>query len=386
MENLPVTVGLSMKMQGYLLGHEVLQNGIVISSKKYDKPIPNLVVDAGKDAFFKYNDSLTTTNGVASTLYGYSRPSFGYYSSSNSGSLAYCGRGSGTTAAAASDTALEAQIGNLTNTFLSGDPNTGTRFDQENGKVIMRVTHDHEAESGSVNINELGWFGVQNSVQYMFSHIILPSTISLTAGQQLRTIYQLEITISPIASTSVAPTITGWTTDGDYQWECEFPATSTTFEAHGWTAFALFDTVATTGAVSTTGQLTQGYSDTMALLPFVEYVNTSQTRGYVVMLGSTATFQSFGTRRYSSFPTASSTLYVAFTSNPSSGDATYTTEDYVAGNFYRDRTLVFSPGWTGLSSIDIYAISLFGLTYIFDTAQTKSSTQQLTLTYRISLT
>jgi hypothetical protein len=44
----------------------------------------------------------------------------------------------------------------------------------------------------------------------MFSRIVLPSPISLTAGQSLRLIYQLQITITPTTPQAATPTITGW--------------------------------------------------------------------------------------------------------------------------------------------------------------------------------
>lgn len=371
-------LGLNMKLQGYLLGYEVLQGDIVVQKHTYETPVKNLVVDSGKDFLMKSNNSLSTTTTCLMTgLVSY--PVFGYLSGSNSGVLGFCGRGSGSTSAAASDTGLQAPIGNKTSTILAGDPNTGTRFDREAGKVVMRVTHDHETESTDQNINELAWFGYGSSAYVMFSRIVVPSTITVLTGQKLRTIYQLEVSISPTVSTSVSPTITGWTTEGDYRWECAFPATSSTFTSPPAADFSLFDTLYTTG--TTPGTSSVVYPDTAGLRAASQ---SSSGNGVVTMYGSSKTFNSFGTR--TSNETASATIYQAFSASSSSGTATSTTANYTDGNFYRDCTYVFDPNWTGYASISVYAMRIRGLMYIFDTPQTKSNTQRLTLVYRISVT
>ena len=355
------SINMSMKLQGYLLGYEVLQEGVIVQSHRYAKPVKNMVVNSGKDLMFN------STLGDSTRLFG--------YNSSSSGILGHCGRGSSSTPVSATDTGLLAKIGNSTSTFLTGDPNTGTRYDRENGKVIMRVTHDHEAESSDQNINELGWYGLTT---VLFSRVVLPSTITVLTGQALRTIYQLEVSISPIVAASCAPSITGWTTDGDYRFECLFPATSTTFCD---TDFNLFPVLNTNGSSDV---LAYSYSTDSAGLYGCGYISGNLQFSGVTMYGTAQTFNTFGTAVAQ--PTASSTVYNAlFNYGNSSGTATGTLQSYTAGNFYRDRTLVFQPNWTGYSSISIYAMRLFGLMYIFDNPQTKTNTQRLTLNYRISV-
>lgn len=353
-------INMSMKLQGYLLGYSILQNGVIVQEHRYAKPVKNMVVNSGKDLMFN------SAFSAYACLFG--------YNSYNSGILGHCGRGGSSTAASATDTELIAPIGNKTSAFLSGDPNTGTRYDRENGKVIMRVTHDHEAESSDRNINELGWYGLAN---ILFSRVVLPSTITVLTGQALRTIYQLEITITPIAPTSCAPSITGWNTNGNYRWECLFPATSTTF---GSTSLALFPTLTTSGAAASLPYA----SNTDGGGLYGANYNTGRAFSGVTMYGTAQTFNTFGTAVPA--PTPSDTVYNGMFDWPnSSGTATATHIAYTAGNFYRDRVLVFEPNWTGYSSISIYAMRLFGLMYIFDTPQTKTNTQRLTLTYRISV-
>ena len=373
-----ISVGMNMALCGYLLGYQVLQDGVVVEDVKYHKPVKNLVVNTGKDFLLKTSNSLSSVNTcVFSGMV--SQPRFGYYTATHSGVLAYCGRGSGSTATTATDTTLQTQIGNKTNTFLIGDPNTGTAFDREAGKVIMRATHDHEAESSDQNINEVAWFGIQNSVSIMFSRVVLPSTVTVLTGQQLRTVYQLEVTISPISSTPASPTITGWTTDGDVRFECNFPATSTTLVSPAYNTFALFDALTTTGAspASSSSATTDGGG-------LCGCSQSASNNGAVTMYGTAQTFNTFGT--VVANPTAGATVWQAFAPSVSSGVATSTTANYVNGNFYRDCTYVFEGNWTGNASINIYAIRIRGFMFILDNPQTKSNTQRLTLVYRVSVT
>lgn len=358
-------INMSMKLQGYLLGYDVLQGGVIVNSHRYAKPVMNLVVNTGKDLL------LTAANDANFALFGYVTSTLG---NANNGALAFCHRGSGTTAPASTDTGLQTPIGNKTSTFLSGDPNTGTRYDRENGKVVMRVTHDHEIESADSNINELGWFGSYSGSYKMFSRIVLPSTITVLTGQALRTVYQLEVSITPITPTSCAPSISGWTTDGDYRWEALFPTTSTVF---GSIPMNLMPTIGTSGSPVKTGSIAP---DNHGLVPslFQSYLSSIK----VSLFGSTKTFNSFGTAPTSE--AASSTVYNVGR-DASGGNSSIATQAYTNGSFYRDVVIIMQPNWTGYSSISVYAMRLFGLMYIFDNPQTKTNTQRLTITYRVSV-
>ena len=369
-----ISAGMTMKLQGYLLGYSVLQNGVIVQNHTYSTPVKNLVVNSGKNYLLKANNS---TSDVGSNIQ-VCGARFGKNNiSGNSGVLAFCARGSGTTPATVNDTGLAARIGNYATSVLSSNPNTGTCFDRANGKVIMRVTHDHEVEAADRNINELGWFGNTTASPVMFSRLILPSTITVLTGQSLRTVYQLEVSLSPVSSTPVAPSITGWTTDGDYRWECAFPATSSTLATHDPSAFSLFDTVGTGGNMSAAISLGD-YTDGGGLV-------ACYSPQAITMYGVAQSFNSFGSRVGT--PAPSSTVYNAGSGilTNSAGTSAVTVQNYTNGNFYRDSTLVCEPNWTGYSSISIYAIRFRGLMYIFDNPQTKTNTQRLTLNYRISI-
>lgn len=375
---------VGMKLQGYLLGYEVLQNGVIVQKHRYPRPVKNLVVNTGKAALLYFGPLSTQYNAQS-----YARL-FGYSTATESGVLAYCGRGSGNTAAAVTDTALQTQIGNLTNSFLTGDPNTGTRYDKENGKIIMRVTHDHEQESSDQNINEIGYFAKRNSVNRLFSRIVLPSTISVLTGQQLRTIYQLEVSIAPWTAATNSPSITGWTTAGQHRLEGYMPATSTTF---GSVANSFLPTINTSGAdvppynattsANAPGVLLGGLGDSSAIDPPTN-ASLQPWCGAVCMRGSSYSFNTLGD--VLSLPNASATVFCAGYGTESSGTVSVQVGSIAVDQTYRDTTWIFQPNWTGYSSITIYAITMNGYTHIFDTPVTKSDTQRLTLVRRVSIT
>lgn len=107
--------------------------------------------------------------------------------------------------------------------YLSGNPHQLAQ--RISNTIINRNTYDFPVEVGSVTYREVGVSPIDAtppSAAAMFSRIVLDSPISLSAGEYLRLVYQLEITISPIVATAAAPAITGWPvspatgTDGDY--------------------------------------------------------------------------------------------------------------------------------------------------------------------------
>lgn len=78
-------INMSMKLQGYLLGYDVLQGGVIVKSHRYSVPVKNLVVNTGKDFLMKVSNSPTTTVNESLTT---SVPRFGYSSAGASGVLA----------------------------------------------------------------------------------------------------------------------------------------------------------------------------------------------------------------------------------------------------------------------------------------------------------
>jgi hypothetical protein len=109
-----------------------------------------------------------------------------------------------------------------TNTYLTGTGNCGTTYTAATGNMVMRRTYDFTAEAGAVTYTEVGisYTGTIAS-NNLFSRILLSPSVTLDIDDQLRVIYELDITQTPCAPRSVAPTITGWgsTTPGNEMME-----------------------------------------------------------------------------------------------------------------------------------------------------------------------
>lgn len=340
-----------LKLQGYVTGYEILQNGIVVKQHTYPVPVKNLVVNTGKDLY-----------GSISGPYALDA------------CTGYLGRGSGSTPAAAGNTQLEAQIGNRTNQYLSGDPYTGTKYTAASGLIQARRTYDSEVEIADRNINEIGLFQ-SASGGVMFARIVLPATVTVLTGQQLRLTYELQIVVSPIAATVDSPTITGWTTTGQKRLEGTFPTTANYGNGCGTNDFVW--TWNNSGLQDYRG----GVANLASGKP---YFNSSQSVLETEFEWfSDKTFNTFGDTYV--IGTGVGPNNVRIDPNSGSGTATSTLESYVNGNYYRDITVVTQPTYpSGLDATSIKAIRCRGLTHIFDTPVAKLNTQRLTLVFRVS--
>ena len=344
-----------MRFQGYAIGYEILQNGIIVKQHTYPVPVKNLVVNSGKDSY-----------GIKGGDYN------GQYYSNLGRCTAYLARGSGSTAAAAGNTQLEAQIGNRTNQYLSGDPYTGVKYTAASGLIQARTTYDSEVEVADRNINEIGLF--DSAVGgLMFARIVLPATVTVLTGQQLRLTYELQITVAPIAATVDSPTITGWTTAGQKRLEGRFPTTTSYGNGSNTNDFLnLWRNDRTT--------TTQENQFLQAGSPYQE-VNPNQ--GTFFEWFAAKTFNTWGDAYTVGSGVAPNNVRIE--PNSGSGTATATLEPYVNGNYYRDITVVAQPTYpSGLDATAIKAIRCRGLTHIFDTPVAKLNTQRLTLVFRVS--
>jgi hypothetical protein len=113
-----------------------------------------------------------------------------------------------------------------TNNYFAGTGYCGTTHSGMNNNITQnRRTWDFNYETSSINVNEVGvgWTvgsaqNPQPSDSYVFSRVLLPSTVSIAANQKLRLIYELDIAITPNASSPGIPftgSIIGWGT-GSY--------------------------------------------------------------------------------------------------------------------------------------------------------------------------
>ena len=97
-------------------------------------------------------------------------------------------------------------------TFLPNLPDTGTTVSTGTGLVSMRRTFDFTAEVGNVNYTEIAtcWSGTLGAGNTTFSRILLPSAVPVGVGQQLRFVYELQITVGPITPVSFSAAVSGW--------------------------------------------------------------------------------------------------------------------------------------------------------------------------------
>lgn len=370
-----------IRVQGYVIGYEILQGGLTVCKHTYDKPVKNMIVNSGKDGWCAEFGGYPYTGGAIPDQ------------------TIYAARGSGSTPTAATMEELESQIGNRTNQYLTGDPNTGTRYNRETGTIYMRRTYDFEEETSNQNINEVGLFpaattNTATDSAMMFSRVVLPATVTVLADQQLRLTYEIQVTIGPIAPTPAAPVITGWTTDGDAQLVGEFPATSAIY---GSSANAFISVISSTGdrvsLSSSYSSLEPGAVGSVASPSFEAELTTSNlTVDYnygpwilPTAFWASSTLEAFGSAW--SLPAVSPGVsgHINCTSSSSSpGSWNAKLHAYTRGNFYRDREIVMKPNCPGVD-FDFGAYKICGLKHVFDTPQTKLTTQRLTLALRISV-
>ena len=371
MKDITILSESKVKLQGYAIGYEVLEKGVVVRKHTYPVPVKNLVVSNGKNMFCNM---------------GYSTQVFALHYCTQ-----YLARGSGSTPAAAGNTQLESQIGNRTNQILSGDPYTGVKYTAATGLIQARKTYDSEVETSDQNINEIGIFRDPTGVTSLFARIVLPATVTVLAGQQLRLTYELQITIGPIAETVSSPTITGWTTTGVSRLEGTLPTT---------TSFGSGFSTPTGGTLTNqfvplwnnAGSVVNPYdlSGPIYLNPSTKPVLRGSNSGQATEFEwfSAKTFNTFGDKyTIVSNPVAPNNVYIDyFSTNSTSGTATVVLQPYVAGTFYRDLTVTMEPNFPGgQDATSIKAIRCRGLTHIFDTPVQKLNTQRLTLVFRVSV-
>lgn len=361
MNDINITHESKIKLQGYAIGYEILEKGVVVRKHTYPVPVKNLVVSNGKDMFCS-TELRSPLNYVT----------------------AYLGRGSGSTPAAAGNTQLEAQIGNRTNQILAGDPYTGVKYTAATGLIQARKTYDSEVESSDQNINEIGIFSQATGTSYLFARIVLPATVTVLTGQQLRLTYELQITISPIAETVSSPIITGWTTAGVSRLEGTFPNTTSYGNGLGTNQFLqLWNNSGTESGAPEPVELFLNPST----LPYGYYYGRLITN---FEWFDSKTFNTFGATYTTGTGAAPNNVRIDIDgdthSNSAAGTATAVIQPYVAGTFYRDLVITAQPNFPdGLDATNIKAIRCRGLTHIFDTPVQKLNTQRLTLTFRVTI-
>lgn len=169
----------------------------------------NLILNSGKDLFF--------------TL-----------SSGNLGSLPrlmdWCRAGTGTTAAAVTDTVLQAQV-KSSNTYNTGAGNNGTVDDLVLGKRTFKRTYEFSSETGTVNYGELGISNASSG--NLFSRIVI-TPVAVNSGENLRVVYELTVSVPQIITASSTSGTSGtFNVEGDMKFVGPFGSIFPNIAANG---------------------------------------------------------------------------------------------------------------------------------------------------------
>lgn len=158
----------------------VLSKGIIVQERPWAR---NLILDQGKN-----------------------------YWAGGTGSFAYlvraCAVGTGTATQAVSDTGLQSEA-KRTMTYYTASGGCG--YSDTGATRKLWRTFDFATESAGANYSELGWSYSESAGDNLFSRTLISGgTVSLTAGQSLRVVYELSITVAPASSTTESLSIVGW--------------------------------------------------------------------------------------------------------------------------------------------------------------------------------
>lgn len=245
-------------------------------------------------------------------------------------------------------------------TYLTGSGNCESSL---TGNVLSsRRTYDFTAETGNITYTEIGVGWAASGSTTVFSRILLAAPVALVAGQQLRVVYQLNLTITPNTPVSKNLPVSGWPV-----------APSTVTTGQECVQNILLSTVASNGTTS-------GYVGTgiYALEPSATQ-GTTTNASFALSTNATA-LAAFG-----SAANRATTQYL------SGNIATHSV--YASLNFYVDRNMLFGVAEavsTSLRSLVIghgssaASATYQAFTFLFDQVQAKSNTQTLSFTVRFS--
>lgn len=279
-----------------------------------------------------------------------------------------------------SQTGLTSEI-KRTSTYLTGAGNCGSSF--SGVTVTLRRTFDFTVEVGAVTYNEIGISHTATVGSNLFSRILLSSGVNLVAGQSLRVIYDLDVSVGPTTSVPTTFAITGWpvspstSLDGDYQ--------VTRPGING---------IGVNGATASSGFLGWDFENTTG--------GAQQTDGGLSLEPSA--ISSATAARFWISP--SSTAIQSFNGvggqtnrNTNAFESDWSLNSYTAFDFSRTRTVSIPVGsanrtdWRSMgfgadkgtaTQVDP-AINGQSFVCLFDEAQTKDSLHTLTLNFRITV-
>lgn len=199
----------------------VLSKGIVVQERPWAK---NLILDQGKN-----------------------------YWAGGTGTFAYlvsaCAVGTGTTPVTASDTGLQSEAKRTTTYYTASG---GCGYSDTGATRKLWRTFDFPIESANVNYSELGWSYSDSAGANLFSRTLISGgTVSLTAGQSLRVVYELSITVAPDSTTTENLSISGWpvspATDTEVTWKIQGEQTFSQIDSSGKSGGGLIEPGLLTG-------------------------------------------------------------------------------------------------------------------------------------------
>jgi hypothetical protein len=255
-------------------------------------------------------------------------------------------------------TGLTAEVKRSIN-YLTGAPYTQNSIDLPTATLKNRRTYDFTVESGTVNYTEVGVGWASTGGSTTFSRILLPSAIPVGSGQQLRLVYELQITLAPSTAQALSAAVSGWPV-----------------------------------APSVNTDATQQIQ-----VPGLSLVHTNGVT--ITATGGMANEPSRYANNCHVFCSANSTAFAAFNTSVSRntagwGSAVTVLSAYVPLSFMLDKTgtiIVSAGNMTNIRTIGIGDYAWNGnqdpVTYppfvvLFAQDQTKANTQTLTLTFRSS--
>lgn len=243
------------------------------------------------------------------------------------------------------------------NTYLNGS--CGTVHSATTATYVFTRTYDLSAQTVGVVYREIGFAGTGTVASNLFSRIRLSGDVTVNAGQQLRVVYELTLTIAPISSTAATPTITGWgalTGNGSLSAAC----------------------VNTVGSDGLSDNATAGDH----ISPSVYYSNSPSLWYSRVWTSEDATA-----------PASYEAATVDRSATAKYDDVNF--EAYSAGNFYRDIYGIWTPSdgaWTvrsmgfGLTRTGLNAASTGTVyAYVMSGDQSKANTHSLKIVFRRSV-
>lgn len=313
--------GMRLGLRGRVVDVQVLERGIIVQRTG---PFENLILDQGM-------------NEVANRLW--------------SGLFTHCAVGTGNTPPANNQTGLVAEAARTAN-YLAGAGNCGTTKPAPN-VVVMRRTWDFPLGALNGNYSELGFSWTSTPGNNLFSRVLIqsggvPVSVSVTSSQQLRVVYELQLTFANTISPFSLNFGGDWgTVTGNMALQSIFP-----------------DSYGTLVPVDVSGYVLTFYGNAVHEPSLPSDVRVSNSAAALAAVGS---------------------------ANDRTGTVSMKTavkQTYTAGSFYRDITATFGTNDANQTIRSIMlgsqSASTQGFAALLDANKTKTNLAQLTLSFRLS--